>query len=136
MSDQARVSTHTKFNPEGVKGKAATPPHNFFKIMAKFPKYHVTISVKDANTQIELRQMQHTIIGRGGSERAEWRAIEQAKDFVLEFWARDWWYRHYLITATQFDELVKDGMINPLRVWDFKVISCDRMPDVEIYFDE
>ena len=27
------MSTHKKFNPEGVKGKTAKPPHNFFKIM-------------------------------------------------------------------------------------------------------
>lgn len=124
------------FNPEGVKGKTAQPPHNFFKIMAKFPSYHVTISVLDAKTQIELRQTHHTIVGRCDPETAEWRAISEAKNFVLEYWARDWWYRHYLITATQFDELVKDGRINPIGVWDFKVISCDRMPDVEIYFDK
>ena len=37
------MSTHTKFNPEGVKGKTATPPHNFFKIMTQ---YHINRSTE------------------------------------------------------------------------------------------
>ena len=115
------------------------PNNSHFKIedfMAKFPSYRIVISIKDANTRIELRKTEHTIIGRGGSERAEWRALEEAKNFVLEHWAPSWWYKHYLLTAEQFSELAKDGMINPIGVWHFEVFSCDRMPDVEIYFDE
>ena len=125
------------FNPEGVKGKTAQPPHNFFKIMAKFPQYIVSVSIKDANTRIELRKTEHRIIGRGlGSYGAEQKAVEQAKNFVLENWAPSWWHEHYGLTAEQFSKLAEDGMINPIGVWHFEPIHCDRMPDIEIYFDE
>ena len=114
------------FNPEGVKGRTAQPPHNFFKIMsATFPIYTVTVCIVDANTGIELAQMSHNIIGRGGSLRAESRAIEKAKDVVLQLWARQWWNAHYGLTAEQFEKLVDDGRINPLGLWDFKVVSCE-----------
>ena len=99
--------------------------------MAKFPVYSVTVSIIDAKTTIELRQTKHTIVGRGGSKRAEWRAVEESKNFVLEHWARHWWYTHYLLTATQFDELVADKMINPIGIWHFEAVSCKYMGDVE-----
>jgi len=130
------VSIHAKFNPEGVKGRITQPPHNFFKIMAWFPRFHVVISIVDANTQIELRKTEHTIIGRLCSERAEMRAIEEAKNYVLEHWAPLWWRKCYSLTAEQFGKLAKDGMINPVGVWGFNVVSCDRMPDVAKDFGE
>ena len=37
------MSTHTKFNPEGVKGRTAQPPHNFSKIMTQ---YHINRSTE------------------------------------------------------------------------------------------
>lgn len=127
------MSTHTKFNPEGVKGKTATPPHNFFKIMAaNFQIHEVTVSIVDANTQIELARMSHDIIGRGGSERAEWSAIDKTKDIVLEFWARQWWHTHYGLTAEQFEKLAEDGRIDPLGSWDFKVVECKYFGEAEM----
>ena len=68
--------------------------------------------------------MSHDIIGRGGSERAEWSAINKTKDIVLELWARQWWHTHYGLTAEQFEKLAEDGRIDPLGSLGFKVIEC------------
>ena len=92
--------------------------------MAYFPIHKIVISIQDANTRIELHQTTHTIIGRGGSARAEWRAIEEAKNLVLEFWARQWWLTRYGLTAEQFEKLVADKQIDPLGSWHFEVVSC------------
>lgn len=92
--------------------------------MAIHPIHKVVISIQDANTRIELSRTTHTIIGRGGSLRAEWRATEEAKNLVLEFWARQWWHTHYGLTAEQFSKLAKDKKIDPLGSWAFEVIEC------------
>lgn len=103
--------------------------------MESFPRFHVVISIVDANTQIELRKTEHTIIGPC-SKRAEWRAIKEAKNYVLEHWAPLWWCKRYSLTAEQFGKLAKDGMINPVGGLGFNVVSCDRMPDVVKDFGE
>ena len=92
--------------------------------MAKFDIHRVTVSIVDANTQIELARMSHNIIGRGGSKRAEWSAIDKTKDVVLELLARQWWHTHYGLTAEQFEKLANDRRIDPLGSWDFRVIEC------------
>lgn len=92
--------------------------------MAKLPIYRIVISIEDANTRIKLRKTEHTIICRGGSERAEWRALEESKNIVLEFLSRPWWLKRYELTAEQFDKLVADKRIDPLGSWHFEVVSC------------
>lgn len=89
--------------------------------MAQHPIHKIVVSILDAKTCIELCKTQHTIIGRGGSLRAEQRAIEEAKNLVLDFWARQWWYEHYGLTAKQYDRLVADRQIDALASWHFEV---------------
>lgn len=95
--------------------------------MAKYPIHKIVVSIQDANTSIELRKTEHTIIGRGGSLRAEYRAVEEAKNLVLDFWARRWWNERYGLTAKQFNRLVADRQIDPLGSWHFEVISSKRI---------
>ena len=104
--------------------------------MAKFPIHQVTVSIVDANTQIELARMSHNIIGRGGSVRAECMAIEKTKNAVLELWARQWWYTHYGLTAEQFDRLVEDKRIDPIGSWDFEVVECEYYGEAVRHFKE
>lgn len=102
--------------------------------MAKHPIHKIVISIQDANTRIELRKTEHTIIGRGGSERAESRAVEEAKNIVLDFWARRWWHERYGLTAEQFDGLVADRQIDPLGSWHFEVVASKRIGVADIEY--
>jgi len=95
--------------------------------MAKYPVHKIVVSIQDANTRIELRKTEHTIICRAGSERAEDYALEEAKNLVLDFWARRWWHRRYGLTAKQFNRLVADRQIDPLGSWHFEVVSTKRI---------
>lgn len=107
------------FNPEGVKGRTAQPPHNFYKIMKYF--FDVTVSVMDANTRIELYEFSEPhISAHGPLDRAKTSAKRKAIRAAMDSIHRDWResiYTQYCVfgnhglTAKQLWWLVDEGLI-------------------------
>lgn len=73
------------FNPEGVKGKTAQPPHKILNFM-KYGIYDVTLSVKDADTRIELYEFTEY----GIKARCESIAIRKAMSAAVVHNHRVW----------------------------------------------
>ena len=104
-----------KFNPEGVKGKTATPPHNFFKIMAN-GYFDITLSVKDANTRIELYEVGQLHIKARCESIAVRKAIKEATDNIRRAWRVELYnecclFGPHKLTAKQLWGLVDAGYI-------------------------
>ena len=121
------MSTHTKFNPEGVKGKTTQPPHKIFNFMEK-QLFTITLNVKDVNTQIELPSW--TWKGVSNSLfRAECMAIRAFKDLVLESWSARVCDK-YCLTAKQLKRLVDDLITPRDDLFEVTVasFSCRRPP--------
>lgn len=116
------MSTHTKFNPEGVKGKTAHPPHKIYNFMEAL--FEVTLNVKDVNTQIELPSW--TWQGVTNSPwRAERMAIRAFKGITLEMWSIRVCDK-YGLTAKQLKRLVKDSLITPPDLFEVTVAFTTR----------
>lgn len=101
------------FNPEGVKGKTAQPPHNFYKIMTQI-LWTITLNVKDVNTQIELPQWtwQGVRASKCPQVRVERRAISAYKNIVLDRWKYDI-CNEYGLTAKQLRDMIDDHLVTP-----------------------
>lgn len=122
-----------KFNPEGVKGKTATPPHNFFKIMKYV--FNVTVSVMDANTRIKLFEFtEYRIEARGPKGRATTTAKRKALRCAMDFIHRQWRVSIYNkccifskqpLTAKQLWWLVNEGLITEPNNRVVEVESCE-----------
>ena len=102
------------FNPEGVKGKTAQPPHNFFKIMTK-QIFSIEVDVIDVKTGLTV----YSYCWHGESSsiyRAKRRAAKDAKSFAL----RDWKFRtssRYGLTVKQLNTLIDDGLISTANLF-------------------
>lgn len=89
--------------------------------VSKFSKeFYTVVGIYDAKTQILIGRSACKNITRS-SYRAECYAIDDAKHYVLENWACKWWCNRYGITASQFDAMLQDGVIDPLESFTFKV---------------
>lgn len=83
-------------------------------------KYHVfVVSIFDANTRILLDASLYPVDCRC-SERAKIQAIEATKNYVLANRAKRTWCKRYGITASQFEALLADGRIDPLKDYVFE----------------
>ena len=119
------MSTHTKFNPEGVKGRTAQPPHKIFNFMEK---QHWTIKLKvvDLNTRIELPSW--TWYGVSNSQwRAERKAIRAYKGLALDRWSA-MVCNKYRLTAKQLERLINDGLITPPDLFEITVAKVESEP--------
>ena len=122
------MSTHTKFNPEGVKGRAAQPPHNFYKIMTQI-LWIITLNVKDVNTQIELPQWtwQGVRAARCPQVRVERRAKSAYKNIVLDRWKCDC-CNNYGLTAKQLRDMIDDHLVTPPDLVEVTVAKAESEP--------
>lgn len=126
--------THTKFNPEGVKGLTAQPPHKIFNFMAAIHQtlWTITFNVKDVNTGIELPQYtwQGPLGDKLGSERAVRKATKALKGLALAKWG---WATcdKYRLTARQLKRLMDDGLITPPDLVEVTVANIESEPFVQ-----
>lgn len=97
------------FNPEGVKGKTAQPPHNFFKIMTNSPAFTATFSIYDAATRIELGEFKTTVWNRS-EYRATLAALRRAESYTLAM-SRQSIAGRYGLTAKQLKSMLQDGVV-------------------------
>lgn len=99
------------FNPEGVKGKTATPPHNFFKIMdTKSIAFTAKFDIVDVITGLVLEEYTTTVWNRS-EYRAKLDAKRRVESYTLEK-SRKSIRNRYGLTAEQLRAMQEDGVIN------------------------
>lgn len=115
-------NTHTKFNPEGVKGKTAKPPHKIFNFM-KRDIWIVAIKVKHVETQIELEPW--TWMGMARCRFiAERVAVATYENKVFDGWKRRVCNK-FGLTATQLDDMIAaDVVTKPNDIFDVKIAGA------------
>lgn len=108
------MSIHAKFNPEGVKGRIAQPPHKIFNFM-QYGYFDVTVSVKDAVTMIELYEVKEFGIKARCENIAIRKVMQAATDFIRSQWRFKLYDKlclgPYKLTAKQLWGLVDAGYI-------------------------
>lgn len=87
--------------------------------------FNITIGIYDTNTGLCLSEATRTWATTGCSARAESQVIRLVKDYVLEGWSKPTWCKRYGLTATQFNTMLADGVIDPLESITFKVEKCE-----------
>lgn len=87
---------------------------------SKTNMFYTVIGIYDANTQILIGRIANSTITRC-RETATNSAKNEAFDFVEKELAKLWWCKRYGITALQFDKMLSDGIISPLKSFTFKV---------------
>ena len=113
------------FNPEGVKGKTAQPPHKIFNFMTK-QIFYIDLNVKDVNTQIELPQYLWV-----GVSNSALRAERLAKAAYKRMAYRRWFFRtkgQYGLTAKQLQALIDDKLITPPDLVEVTVAKIESEP--------
>lgn len=76
------------------------------------------VSIKDATTGIEIARSLYPVDCRC-SERAKIMAIESAKRFTLNYRAKEKWCKQYGISVSQYEALLSDNRIDPLKDYTF-----------------
>ena len=123
------MSTHTKFNPEGVKGKAAQPPHKIFNFMRR-QIITITLNVKDINTQIELPN--HVWEGETNTALRAVRAAEfSAQSAAHRRWVK-WAKSKYGVTAEQLYAMFVDGLLQVPNLVEVKLESIDCLEEAKL----
>lgn len=98
-------------------GKSSTANANE---VSKFSREHyVMVGIYDAKTQIRIGSIA-SIQKTRSSERAEKLAESEAYDYVVDELAKPWMCKRYGITASQFDAMVADGVIDPIESFTLK----------------
>lgn len=119
------------FNPDGVKGKIAQPHHKIFNFMAPrhYDTWHITLNVKDVKTGIQLPTYEWTgLVGnKGGSYRAERRAIAAFKYSVFAEWRRKT-CDEYGLTARQLERMIEDGIVHHPDLFEVTVAKAECKP--------
>lgn len=82
--------------------------------------FYTVVGIYDAKTQIFVGRISNKTITRC-RETATSCALNRAFDFVENDLAKRWWCKRYGITASQFDAMLQDGVIDPLESFTFKV---------------
>ncbi len=117
------------FNPEGVKGRTAQPPHKIFNFM-KYGFFDVTVNVMDANTRIKLYEFGEYHIKARCKSIAIRKGIKAAMDNIHSNW-REAMYNEcclfgpHKLTAKQLWGLVDAGIIVEPNDKVVEVASCE-----------
>ena len=89
--------------------------------VSKFSREHyVMVGIYDAKTQIRIGSIA-TIQRCRSSEGAEMLAKSEAYDYVVNELAKPRMCKRYGITASQFDAMEADGVIDPIESFTLKV---------------
>lgn len=94
--------------------------------------FNITIGIYDTKIGLCLEEATRTFASTGCSERAEREVIRIVKDAVLEGRVKPEYCKRYRLTASQFDEMLADGVINPTESYTFKVEKCEVVAAEEI----
>lgn len=116
------------FNPEGVKGKTAQPPHKIFNFMdTQSQAFLATFSIKDAATQIEIFDF-NTIVWNRSEYRAKLDAQHRAEAYTHGL-SRESIAKRYGLTALQLRAMRADGVLADVNFYEVELKTFQVEPN-------
>lgn len=113
------------FNPEGVKGRTAQPPHKIFNFM-QTKKFRVNANIYDVITNVKIKRLSLTITCRNQNVAMS-RGRKKAESVALK-WVKDAAQKRYSLTAEQLDLLVEDGLLSAYNSYAIDVDCYELNP--------